>query len=185
MKTAASFIILILALSSCSLFEKRDAAAPTSAANRDFTNYQDFIDAIIDIYSTPGKSNDLALLFDDTLFVFSCDSSDASDLPTVPKQWGAAKEKLVTSAMLSDSKNIVAAFATSGVNKPVPQSPSLDSVIVRWAYLFQRNDQELFSGTCEFTLIRRQNRFYLHAWKDIRDAVSANKSWGRWKMENY
>jgi hypothetical protein len=183
-----SLCVLFLALfSACSLFQERDAKAPTSYSSRDFTRYQDIIDALIEIYSNPGRSGDLAMLFDDTLFAFEADSLDAADLPSVPRHWGRADEIRITSRLLADTASTVINFATTGSNAPLPVFASADSAVVRWNYLFAQNDKALtrYSGTSEFTLVRRQNRFYLAEWKDFRNSGSSGKSWGRWKMEKY
>ncbi|MFH0919637.1 MAG: hypothetical protein V1913_04695 [Fibrobacterota bacterium] len=177
-------LVTLLLLSACSLFKTRSAQPPTSFSGRDFTEYSDILDALIDIYANPGRSSELATLLDDTLFYFQADSADASDMSGKPSRWGRNEEISVTAAILSDSANGVAVFANTGANAPARIFVSSDSVVLRWDYQFVRNDNAQFAGTSYFTLVRRQGRFYMRDWKDYRNTVLGYKSWGRWKLEN-
>lgn len=169
-----------LFLQGCSLFEPREAQRPSQVLGVDFGSYGDILDKVVDIYRT-GKAADLVLVLSDD-FIFEGDTLDSAGLNATSRSWGADVEKQVTAKMLADSLHRLEWENSADMRTLADFS---DSAVVRWDYDLTLRDSARIEGTSLFTLVRRDNRFYLVYWQDrINPATPGAKSIGRWKMEN-
>jgi hypothetical protein len=180
MRPLLPFIAFGLLLQGCSLFEPREAQRPSQIVGVDFGSYTDILGKVVDIYRT-GKASDLVLVLADD-FIFEGDTLDSAGLNATSRLWGIGVEKQVTATMLADSLHWLEWENSSAMRTLADFS---DSAVVRWDYDLTLRDSSRIEGTSLFTLVRRDNRFYLIYWQDrINPATSGAKSIGRWKMEN-
>jgi hypothetical protein len=180
MRTAFLLFASLFLLAGCTVFDPREAAAPSGASARDFSQYQDVLDQIRDIY-TSGRSADMANLLDDNGFIFEGDTLDSLALHPLFRTWDKATETQVTIKILSDSLERIANFSVSSNTL----FSSADSNTVEWTYDLTRRDNTHIRGISEFSLRRNLSRYYLVRWRDRHDPSAGQAiTWGRWKMEH-
>jgi hypothetical protein len=159
------------------MFEPREAVPPTNPTGSDYSEYDQVMEEIIDIYRYGITNNLDAILHKD--FIFKGDPQEVIEL-SADTSWDRNEEKRITKKMLEDSSNaLIVTF-----NSYDPISITQPEVKIQWEYHLIRKDSVEIEGVSYFTIKREQSRYYLTDWRDERSSSSANASWGRWKMEN-